>query len=71
MERRHHAWRRLARAALALAAAAATAGCGSQIQSEYPIGIGSGPNSLKQSPCAGCDDLPNRAQEPGFRFPEA
>ena len=40
-------------------------GCGSTDQSQYPIGVGNGPNSLKVSPCA-CLPLPNAASEPGW-----
>jgi uncharacterized lipoprotein YajG len=40
-----------------LVACALLAGCASKYQ-EAPQGIGSGPNALKQSPCA-CTTLPN------------
>lgn len=36
-------------------------GCAGNSMTEYPIGIGPGPNSLKRSPCA-CIQLPNLAQ---------
>jgi hypothetical protein len=37
--------------ALALIALALTAGCAGTSQTTLPIGIGSGPNDLKRSPC--------------------
>lgn len=48
---------------LALAGTTMLAACSSSSEySEYPIGIGSGPNELKRSPCA-CILLPNLAAE--------
>ena len=48
--------------ALATLAAAALllSGCAGAEYQDYPLGIGPGPNDLKQSPCA-CFDLPNPA----------
>ena len=49
------------RALLAVAALALTlSGCAGAKFQDYPLGIGAGPNDLKQSPCA-CYTLPNSA----------
>ena len=61
--------RTIARAAAA-ACVLAAAGCTSATDNQMPLGIGTGPNSLKQSPCA-CIELPNDAAEPGFVPPKA
>jgi hypothetical protein len=53
----------------AILAALALTGCSSTTDSNYPIGIGTGPNSLKLSPCA-CMPLPNAAAKPGYVFQE-
>ncbi len=50
----------IAVAIVALISASILAAC-STVQSDNPIGIGTGPNSLKQSPCA-CMLLPNAAK---------
>ena len=55
--------------ALSLACALATAACGATTQSQYPVGIGTGPNSLKGSPCA-CLELPNEALDPTYLMPK-
>jgi len=56
--------------AATLIACVLLAGCstfsGSRYQ-ESPVGIGSGPNTLKQSPCA-CITLPNEAAATEFRM---
>lgn len=49
--------------ALGLIAVAGLGGCASSSYTDYPIGVGSGPNALKRSPCA-CILLPNQAQRP-------
>ncbi len=59
-------WVLMALAAIAVAVMA-LGGC-SSVDSQFPIGIGTGPNSLKQSPCA-CISLPNAAGTPGYVFP--
>lgn len=61
--------RRLA-AAAAACACLALSGCGSEVKSEFPVGIGTGPNSLKASPCA-CLELPNAARDARPTPPEA
>lgn len=48
---------------LVLGAVTLLSGCASSSYTQYPIGIGPGPNALKRSPCA-CILLPNLAQEP-------
>lgn len=48
-------------AIIGMLAVAGLGGCASSSYTDYPIGIGSGPNALKRSPCA-CILLPNGAQ---------
>ncbi|MCC0004698.1 MAG: hypothetical protein H6872_05975 [Methylobacteriaceae bacterium] len=56
--------------AATLLACVLLAGCSSLSGSRYqenPIGVGSGPNTLKQSPCA-CMTLPNDAAATHFKM---
>lgn len=46
---------------LAVAAGLPLAGCASDVDNQMPVGIGTGVNTLKRSPCA-CVELPNEAR---------
>jgi len=53
--------------AAALAVCILLAGCAGSRYQENPVGIGSGPNTLKQAPCA-CTTLPNDAAASHFKI---